>query len=341
MDVLLLYSYLLLLRSKYVALDIEARIYRSLLSRSLLSPLMYLLWYFHFHFSDWMRLFRDSTYLDFLFATGVIPDRNMNAVRDSQDENVLRDDDTDKQRLRATESDMNTHTDDPEQASPQSAFNSKKALWAFLVLCYSVWSDFYLYFCLKSSCWQIWILPQTGPTSSMVSNYVTAAILSAANLLGHQAGSDKPCSRRGTNISCLVRFGGGEIDFNSYTWVWLCWISEYLGLMKHKTIPPINQPSNGRHSVDRHSWHGRLRLLVYPRWFFGYSELTQISPAYRKTMMMASIFLFGALALPFAGLTGQTYSHLTALSVLYCFLTTIGGVYTVIEGSYIPCSKVL
>ena len=58
---------------------------------------------------------------------------------------------------------------------------------------------------------------QTGPTSSMVSNYVTAAILSVANLLGHQAGSSKPCSRRGTNISCLVKFGGGEIDYNSYT----------------------------------------------------------------------------------------------------------------------------
>lgn len=51
---------------------------------------------------------------------------------------------------------------------------------------------------------------------------------------------------------------------------------------------------------------------------------------------MVSIFLFGTLALPFAGLTGQTYTHLTALSVLYCFLTTLGGVYTVIEGSYIP-----
>lgn len=58
---------------------------------------------------------------------------------------------------------------------------------------------------------------QTGPTSSMVSNYVTAAILSAANLLGHQAGSDKPCPRHGTNINCLVKFGEGEIDYNSYT----------------------------------------------------------------------------------------------------------------------------
>lgn len=65
------------------------------------------------------------------------------------------------------------------------------------------------------------------------------------------------------------------------------------------------------------------------------SKLT-ILPDYRKTMMMTSIFLFGTLALPFAGLTGKTYSHLTALSVLYCFLTTVGGIYTVIEGSYIP-----
>lgn len=53
-------------------------------------------------------------------------------------------------------------------------------------------------------------------------------------------------------------------------------------------------------------------------------------------MMMTSIFLFGTLALPFAGLTGKAYSDLTALSVLYCFLTTVSGIYTVIEGSYIP-----
>lgn len=69
-------------------------------------------------------------------------------------------------------------------------------------------------------------LLQTGPTSSMVSNYVTAAILSAANLLGHQAGSSKPCSRRGTNISCLVKFGGGEIDYNSYAQVQWFYVTE-------------------------------------------------------------------------------------------------------------------
>jgi ABC-type microcin C transport system permease subunit YejE len=53
-------------------------------------------------------------------------------------------------------------------------------------------------------------------------------------------------------------------------------------------------------------------------------------------MMLGSIILFGLLAVPFAGLNGQSYAYLNAISVLYCFLTTIQGVYTVIEASYIP-----
>lgn len=56
---------------------------------------------------------------------------------------------------------------------------------------------------------------QTGPTSSMVFNYVSAAIQSAANLLGHQPGSRRPCARRG-RVECLVRFGASEVDYNSY-----------------------------------------------------------------------------------------------------------------------------
>lgn len=51
----------------------------------------------------------------------------------------------------------------------------------------------------------------------MSSTYASAAILSAANALGHQAGSNKPCPQRGTKISCLVKFGAGEIDYASYT----------------------------------------------------------------------------------------------------------------------------
>lgn len=53
-------------------------------------------------------------------------------------------------------------------------------------------------------------------------------------------------------------------------------------------------------------------------------------------MMMCSIYFYGALALPFAGLTGKTYSHLNALSALYVIVNTVSGMYTVIEASYIP-----
>ncbi|EEP80068.1 predicted protein [Uncinocarpus reesii 1704] len=161
--------------------------------------------------------------------------------------------------------------------SSAASLGSRKALWAFLILCYS-----------------------TGPTASMVFNYVSAAIQSAANLVGHQPGSDKPCGRRGSNIKCVVKFGAGEIDYLSY-------------LLYLRAI--------GR------AMEGVITILV--------SGLADYS-SYRKTMMMVSIILFGALALPFAGLTESNYSHLTALSVLYCTLTTIQGVYVVIEASYIP-----
>ncbi|OJJ46528.1 hypothetical protein ASPZODRAFT_66436 [Penicilliopsis zonata CBS 506.65] len=164
------------------------------------------------------------------------------------------------------------------EAEPNTAsLNSKKALWAFLVLCYS-----------------------TGPVSSMVASYVPAAILSAANLLGHQQGSDKPCPRRGGNITCLVRFGGGEIDYASFTLY----------------LKAISRTTEGV-------------VAIFTAGVADYSN-------YRKTMMIASIVLFGALALPFAALTGDSYSQLTALSVLYCLVVTVQGVYTIIEGSYIP-----
>ena len=53
-------------------------------------------------------------------------------------------------------------------------------------------------------------------------------------------------------------------------------------------------------------------------------------------MMVASIYLFGVLALPFAGFTSKTYSHLNALSALYVLINAASGLYTVIEASYIP-----
>ncbi|PYH83393.1 hypothetical protein BO82DRAFT_411965 [Aspergillus uvarum CBS 121591] len=164
-----------------------------------------------------------------------------------------------------------------QQSASDGVFNSKRALWGFLVLCFS-----------------------TGPVSGMSSTYASAAILSAANVLGHQAGTNKPCPRRGTNINCVVKFGAGEIDYASYTL--------YLRAISRAT-------------------EGVLAIITA-----GIADYSD----YRKTMMMTSIFLFGVLALPFAGLTGENYSHLTALSVLYCALTTVQGIYTVIEGSYIP-----
>lgn len=53
-------------------------------------------------------------------------------------------------------------------------------------------------------------------------------------------------------------------------------------------------------------------------------------------MMMVSIYMFGALALPFAGLTSISYGNLRALSTLYVLINVVSGVYTVIEASYIP-----
>ena len=66
----------------------------------------------------------------------------MNEVRDSVEENVSRDEeDVGKHGLRVTERDIRSNMDDLEQANPKAAFNSKKALWGFLVLCYSVRRD--------------------------------------------------------------------------------------------------------------------------------------------------------------------------------------------------------
>lgn len=49
-----------------------------------------------------------------------------------------------------------------------------------------------------------------------------------------------------------------------------------------------------------------------------------------------AIGIFSAFALPLAGLSKTTYGNLTALSVQYCGMTTIQGIYLVIETSYIP-----
>ena len=55
--------------------------------------------------------------------------------------------------------------------------------------------------------------------------------------------------------------------------------------------------------------------------------------------MLGSVVLFGALALPFAGLTSRTYPDLVVVSVLWTAMTTIQGVYGTMESSYIPQFK--
>ncbi|KAG6119554.1 hypothetical protein E4U13_007523 [Claviceps humidiphila] len=160
-----------------------------------------------------------------------------------------------------------------DSAAPLS---TKKALWAWLILCFS-----------------------TGPTSGMVNSYVTASIQSAANAVGHIPGTNKPCARRGA-IKCVVKLGGRDVDYLSY-------------LLYLRSISRATE--------------GVVSILA--------SGLADFSD-YRKTMMMASIYLFGVLALPFAGLTGNDYGHLNALSTLYVAISTVAGIYTVIEASYIP-----
>ncbi|KAH6662356.1 autophagy-related protein 22-like protein [Halenospora varia] len=164
-----------------------------------------------------------------------------------------------------------------DEVTPEvSPMGTKNTLIAWLILCYS-----------------------TGPTSSAASTYVTAAIQSAANLLGHVPGSTKAYAKRGT-IKCVVKFGGGEIDYNSYTIY-------------------INAIGRAMEGV----------LTIFISGIADYSH-------YRKVLMMMAIGIFGAFALPLAGLSKTTYSNLTALSVLYCGMTTIQGIYVVIETSYIP-----
>lgn len=52
--------------------------------------------------------------------------------------------------------------------------------------------------------------------------------------------------------------------------------------------------------------------------------------------MIASICVFGVLALPFASLTEVSYRDLTASSGLFCALTTVQAIYQMTESSYIP-----
>ncbi|KAM3437064.1 hypothetical protein MY4824_003965 [Beauveria thailandica] len=161
-------------------------------------------------------------------------------------------------------------------AAAERPLSSKRALWGWLILCFS-----------------------TGPTASMINSYATASIQSAANRVGHIPGTNKPCAHRGA-IKCVVKLGAGEVDYLSYLM--------YLQAISRAT-------------------EGVLCILV--------SGLADYSNN-RKTIMMASIYLFGALALPFAALTDNSYAHLNTLASLYVISITISSIYKVLEASYIP-----
>lgn len=57
---------------------------------------------------------------------------------------------------------------------------------------------------------------------------------------------------------------------------------------------------------------------------------------YKKIILITTILIFGASALPFAALTKQTYSYLTAMAVLYGVQNSISPIYEIMEGAYIP-----
>ncbi|KAH6671305.1 autophagy-related protein 22-like protein [Halenospora varia] len=162
-------------------------------------------------------------------------------------------------------------------AAELAKMGSKRALIAWMILCYS-----------------------TGPTSSVAISYVTAAIQSLANLLGHVPGHPgKACAKRGV-IKCVVKFGGHDIDYNSY----LIYINAI----------------------------GRALQGVGTILFSGIADFSY----YRKYLMLGAIILYGIIALPFAGFKDQSYSALIALSVLFVGLNTVQGVYLVTESSYVP-----
>lgn len=135
----------------------------------------------------------------------------------------------------------------------------------------------------------------------MARSYVPASIQSIANAVGHLKGTDKPCPRKlATGQRCLVKFGNGEIDYNSY--------SLYI-----KAITT--------------SIEGLLGIFTT-----GVADYTN----YRRGIMFGTLFLYSASALPAAGLWEKKYSNLVGLAFLYSLMICIDSVYQIIEGSYIP-----
>ncbi|KAJ8133283.1 hypothetical protein O1611_g339 [Lasiodiplodia mahajangana] len=158
----------------------------------------------------------------------------------------------------------------------ETSLNSNRALWAWLLVCFS-----------------------TGPTDGVAGRYVPAVLQSVANSVGHIPGTNRPCAKRG-EIVCVVPFGSGEVDYNSYIL--------YL------------------QAISR-SIEGALTLLIS-----GVADYAH----YRKALMIISIVLFGTFALPFAAFTDKTYSNLVTYSSLWLTMAAVSAAYGTIESSYIP-----
>ncbi|KAF2475882.1 uncharacterized protein BDR25DRAFT_253497 [Lindgomyces ingoldianus] len=168
----------------------------------------------------------------------------------------------------------NTPQDAPDE--PKSPLRTKKALIAWMILCYS-----------------------TGPTAGVAARYVPAVLQSGANLLGHKPGTNEPCAKRGV-VKCVVKFGAGEVDYNSYV---------------------LYLQSIGR------AMEGVLTIFLS-----GIADFAH----YRKTLMIISIIIFGAFALPFTSFADRTYHNLITASALWVSMTTVQGAYGTLESSYIP-----
>lgn len=173
-----------------------------------------------------------------------------------------------------SEEPIQPESSDIESQNEQTTWSTKKTFIIWLLICYS-----------------------TGPVSAMTRAYVPAAIQSLAHALGHQPGSERPCTRHGP---CVVRFGAHEIDYNSY-------------VLYIKAIAT--------------SAEGIIAIFVS-----GFADYLN----YKKICLIAAVTLFGIAALPYAGLTDKTYPVLIGMSALYGLLTAIGPVYEIMEGAYIP-----
>lgn len=151
----------------------------------------------------------------------------------------------------------------------------------------------------KKSIFRTWLLLcfTTGPVASMSRTYVPASIQSIARAVG-KTKAGKTCAFR--RDDCYVKFGVGTVHFTSYV-LYLRAIATAL--------------------------EGVVAILL-----MGIADYSN----YRKTLLIASIFLYGVFALPFGGLTEKNYPTLKASSALYALITITNAIYQILEGSYIP-----